>query len=108
MTPQQAAAILGFLAEGFRAEVSSVEAAIWTSELCALDAGLAEAAARRVVRESEFFPPLARFHGTYNAERRARAAHQPALPEQPTDRVTPARFRAGLETARASLRRSSP
>lgn len=105
MNRRQAVTVLAFLTEAFRAEVSDAEAGIWCSELEPLDAELAEAAARRVVRGATFFPSIASFREAYSAERRARASKQAALPAERAERVSPESFRAGLEAARATLSR---
>lgn len=105
MNRRQAVTVLAFLTEAFRAEVSDAEAGIWCSELEPLDAELAEAAARRIVRGATFFPSIASFREAYSAERRARADRQPALPADPAERVSPDSFRAGLEQARKALQR---
>lgn len=107
MNELETAAIVTRLATAYNAETTGELLTLWHDHLRDLDTDSAFEATEDLIDSADgFFPTVARFRQAYAAVRRRDDLRTPALPAS-TGRVSPEAFRAGLEQARASLRRTS-
>lgn len=107
MTPHQATQVIAALTAAWPThDMPDDTMRLWVGLLADVDQGDAMEAARTVVKEDRFFPPISRFLQLAEERchaRRNREATERGLPRQPPQRVSPERMTQILGGLRAQL-----